>query len=157
VEIVSYNPFVIFDRELIEAKLALDLIASADMPKIAWDALEAGLDGPAIRRLAALEKPTYFEVAEVLPRASAEMGLAKLSTGEAALRVARRRAKEILDNGEDPLRHTRDFAALWIRAGYPREIQSVANLDDEIYIAQGNQSDQRIREWVTARLRDLAR
>lgn len=41
-----------FDREIIEVPLALELIGSSDMPKIAWDALEAGLDGPAIRRLA---------------------------------------------------------------------------------------------------------
>jgi hypothetical protein len=39
-----------FDRDQIEAKHALDLIASADMPQIAWDALEANLDGPATRR-----------------------------------------------------------------------------------------------------------
>jgi hypothetical protein len=52
-----------FDRELIEAKLALDLIASADMPSVAVEGLEAGLeaglDGPAIRRLAVLERPTF--------------------------------------------------------------------------------------------------
>ena len=35
-----------FDREAVEAKLALNLIASADMPNIGCDALEAGLDGP---------------------------------------------------------------------------------------------------------------
>jgi len=33
------------DRELVEAKLALDLIASADMPSVAWVAWEAGVDG----------------------------------------------------------------------------------------------------------------
>jgi hypothetical protein len=65
-----------FDRELIEAKLALDLIASADMPSVAVEGLEAGLDGPAIRRLAVLERPTYFEVREVLPCAMAVLGIA---------------------------------------------------------------------------------
>lgn len=35
---------MIFDRELIEAKLALGLIPSEDMPAVAWDALEAGLE-----------------------------------------------------------------------------------------------------------------
>ena len=56
----SYNLRVSFDREQVEAKLALKLIANAAMPSIAWEALEAGLDGPATRRLASLEKPTYF-------------------------------------------------------------------------------------------------
>ena len=94
-----------FDREQIEARLALDLIASADMPQIAQDALEAGLDGPATLRLAILERPTYFEVAEVLPRVVNELGLAQITIGEAALRVAKETAREILRNGHDPLRH----------------------------------------------------
>jgi len=67
-----------FDPKISEAKLALNLISSVDMPKLAWDALEAGLDGPAIRRLAALEFPTAFQVREVLPDAMEEMQLAKL-------------------------------------------------------------------------------
>ena len=94
-----------FDREHIEARLALDLIASADMPQIAQDALAAGLDGPATLRLAILERPTYFEVAEVLPRVVNELGLAQITIGEAALRVAKETAREILRNGDDPLRH----------------------------------------------------
>jgi hypothetical protein len=147
-----------FDREMIEAKLALNLIASVDMPRIAWDALEAGLDGPSIRRLAALERPTFFEVREVLPRVSEEMGLSRLSTGEAALRLARQRASEILESGDDPLLHTRDFEQLWVRAGYPREIAGVGKLYDEVYIAESmNQSEEKIRTWVTARLTDLVR
>jgi hypothetical protein len=147
-----------FDREMIEAKLALNLIASVDMPRIAWDALEAGLDGPSIRRLAALERPTFFEVREVLPRVSEEMGLSRLSTGEAALRLARQRASEILESGDDPLLHTRDFEQLWVRAGHPREIAGVGKLYDEVYIAESmNQPEEKIRTWVTARLTDLVR
>lgn len=146
-----------FDREIIEAQLSLDLIGSSDMPKIAWDALEAGLDGPGIRRLAALDSPTYFEVIEVLPRAMKEMGLVKVTSGVAALRLAKDWAKDILARGEDPLKHTRDFEHLWINAGYPRELQSVATLDDEVYIANGSQSDDQIRRWVTERLQDLIR
>ncbi|HEV7218303.1 MAG TPA: hypothetical protein VGN39_05470 [Terriglobales bacterium] len=57
----------------------MNLIASSDMPSIALDALEADIDGAAIRRLAALERPTYFEVAEILPRAMEEMGLVQIS------------------------------------------------------------------------------
>jgi hypothetical protein len=41
---------VAFDRHIIEAQLSLDLIGSSDIPKIAWDALEARLDGKYIRR-----------------------------------------------------------------------------------------------------------
>ena len=92
-----------FDRELIEAKLALNLIPSADMPSIAWDAWEAGLDGPGTMRLGALEHPTYFEVSDVLPLVMRELGLSQVSRDEAALRLARRMVKEILESGDDPL------------------------------------------------------
>jgi hypothetical protein len=146
---------VTFDREIIEARLTLDLIGSSDMPKIAWDALEAGLDGRYIRRLAALDSPTYFEVRDVLPQAMEEMRIVKISRDEAALRIAKRLAQEIMDGGKDPLKHTRELEWLWIKAGYPRAIQSVGNLDDDIYLAQSSQSDDQIREWVTLRLKEL--
>jgi len=146
-----------FDPELIEAKLALELIPSEDMPGVAWDALEAGLEGPGIARLAALEHPTFFEVAEVLPKAKAEMALADLSVGEAALRIAKRWAAEILERGEDPLRHTEEFWRLWVKADYARELQSVGTLDDDIWVAESmGQTRSQIRKWVSDRLRALS-
>ncbi|HZR55289.1 MAG TPA: hypothetical protein VFA74_00330 [Terriglobales bacterium] len=57
-------------------------------------ALEAGLDGPAIRRLAALDHPTWSELDLVLPRAMREMQLAVITIGEAARRFAIQRAKD---------------------------------------------------------------
>jgi hypothetical protein len=148
---------VTFDRDTIEAQLSLDLIGSSDMPKVAWDALEAGLDGPGIRRLAALNSPTFFEVRDVLPRAMEEMGLAKLDRSAAAVRLAKHRAKEILESGDDPLKHTRDFERLWIIADYPSELCSVGTLYDDVYIATGNQPDDKIREWIVERLKEMAR
>lgn len=119
--------------------------------------MEAGLGGKYIRRLGALDSPTYFQVMEVLPQATQEMGLVKIDRGQAALRLAKRRAKEILESGEDPLRHTRDFERLWIDAGYPKELTAVGTLDDEVYIARGNQSDAKIREWIVRQLLDFVR
>jgi hypothetical protein len=146
-----------FDREQIEARLALDLIASADMPQVAQDALEAGLDGPATVRLAVLERPTYFEVAEVLPRVLKELGLAQVTIGEAALRVAKETAREILRNGDDPLRHVKTFESLWVRSKYAKEIQTLGTLDDEVWIAQSmGRSGEQIRDWVTSVLKDFA-
>jgi hypothetical protein len=147
-----------FDREQIEAKLALNLIASADMPQIAWAALDAGLDGPATRRLAALEHPTYFEVAEVLPRVRQELGLEEITTGQGALRVAKQIAREILDKGEDPLRHVRDFESLWVRSGYAKDIQTLGTMYDDVWIAQSTgRSDEEIRNWITSILEDFAK
>jgi hypothetical protein len=148
---------VAFDRNIIEAQLTLELIGTSDMPKIAWDALEAGLDGRYIRRLAALDSPTYFQVMEVLPQAMEEMGLIKPSRAEAALRLAKARAKEILDSCDDPLKHTRDFERLWIDAGYPKELMSLGTLDDEVWIASGNQPDDKTRRWVLKQLQEFVR
>jgi hypothetical protein len=147
-----------FDRELVEAQLALGLIRSSDMPKLAWDALEANLDGKAIRRLGAFVQPTAFEVAEVLPKAMEEMSLAHLSIEEAALRLGRLWAAEILQGNRDPLRRTREFELLWVRANYCKQLQSVGTLDDEVYLArEAGQSEAMIREWLMQRFRDFLR
>lgn len=144
-----------FDARIVEAQISLDLIASSDMPQIAWDALEAGLDGKYIRRLASLESPTYFQIVEVLPQAMQELGMTKLDKGEAALRLAKARAKEIIESGADPLKQTKYFERLWIEAGYPKTLLSVGNLDDEVYI--DNRPEPQIREWVMVRLQELIR
>jgi hypothetical protein len=146
-----------FDRDQIEARLALDMIASADMPQIASDALEAGLDGPATRRLAVLEHPTYFEVAEVLPRVMQELGLTQITIGQAALRVAKQTAREVLLSGDDPLRQVRTFELLWVRSKYAKEIKTLGTLHDDVWIAQSmGRSDAQIRDWVTSILKDFA-
>jgi hypothetical protein len=145
-----------FDRQLIEAQLAMGLIASADMPKIAWDALAADLDGPAIRRLAALEKPTFFEVDEVLTRAMQEMGLTRVEHKEAALRIARHLVAEILQSGDDPTPRVRELESLWIRSDYCRELQELGTLADDVWI--GNDMGQRhsdIRDFVTSALKNF--
>ena len=145
-----------FDRDQIEAKLALNLIASAEMPQIALGALEAGLDGKAIRRLAVLEHPTYFEVAEVLPRVMQELGLTQIPIGEAAVRVAKQIARETLNSGTDPLRHIRDFESLWVRSDYADQISSLGTLYDDVWIAQSTgRSDEEARDWVKTILKDF--
>lgn len=147
-----------FDRQQIEARLALDLIASSDRPKIAWDALEAGLDGPATRRLSALERPTYFEVAEVLPNVKRELGLSPISIGDAAVRVARHIAEDVLRSGGDPLKHLRDFKSLWIRSDYAHEISALGTLYDDVWIMQSTGSPEEvIREHVICTLKRFVR
>jgi hypothetical protein len=143
------------DRELWESRLALDLVAADEMPKLAWDALESGLDGPAIRRLASLVKPTWFQIEEVRASALKEIGLATVTVAEAACRLARRRAQDILDSGKDPLRFTRELEQLWIRAEYASQMTSLGTLDDEVSISRSmGYNDVEIRKWVTQRLRD---
>jgi hypothetical protein len=145
-----------FNRRIIEARLALKLITSDDMPKLAWEAMEAGHDGPGLRRLGAMIKPSWSEVESVLPNALKEMQLADITVEEAAYRLVKQRAQEILDSGKDPLRFTREFELLWIHAGYPKEIQAFGTLDDEVNVArQMGRSDDDIRSWLNKTLKEL--
>lgn len=146
-----------FEPRIVEAELTLNLIASTDMPAVAWDAIEAGLDGPAIRRMAALEFPTYFEIRGLLPQAMEEMHLSRLEEGEAALRLAKVRAQKILATNADPFQHLRDFEHLWFECHYCHQLRDYGNLDDEVYVARVmGQPDQEIRAWLLDRLKKLA-
>jgi hypothetical protein len=146
-----------FDHELVEAQLALQRIGTTDMPKLAWEALEAGRDGPATRRLAALHFPTVFELREVLPEVMREWGMAHLSSKEAAVRLAKLRAREILRSGDDPLKHANDFLGLWVEANYCRELSEYGELDEEVYLARvSGETDDQIRAWLVEKLKTLA-
>src|SRR5580658_10304404 len=110
------NSSMPFDNDLVEAQLALHRIGTTDMPKLAWDALEAGLDGPATRRLAALHFPTIFELRQILPTLMREWSMIEISPEEAAVRLAKLRASQILQSNDDPLRHANDFWNLWMES-----------------------------------------
>jgi hypothetical protein len=87
-----------------------------------------------------------------------EMSLSHLPTREAALRLAKLWAADILRENSDPSRRTREFERLWIRADYSKELQEVGTLDDEVYLAREmGQSEELIREWLQQRLKDFVR
>jgi hypothetical protein len=146
-----------FDPKLVEAQLALRRIATTDMPNLAWEALEAGLDGPATRRLAALHFPTFFQVREILPKLMQEWGITKLSPAQAALKLAKRRAGEILQSNEDPLKHARDFFQMWVEAGYSLELKEYGELGEEVYVAlECGEPENEVRARLREKLKSLA-
>ena len=146
-----------FDHDLVEAQLVLNRIGTTDMPKLAWDALEAGLDGPATRRLAALHLPTAFEVREILPRVMQEWQMKSLSPEDAAVRLAKFRARQILQSKDDPLKHANDFFQMWIETDYCRALSEYGNLADDVHVARehGQTADQ-IRAWLLEKFKALA-
>jgi hypothetical protein len=127
------------------------------MPSLAWHALEAGFDGRALRRLAALNKPNWSEVQHLLPRVRAELGMKVIATEEASYRVAKQRAQEILESGKDPLLRTRAFELLWIKAGYAARLAVLGCRDDEVNVARcvGSPGTE-IRLQVTKALTEFA-
>ena|SRR5437762_13957874 len=54
----------------------------SDWPSLARDALEAGLDGPALRRLASYEQKLHWDVAKYSEPALSEMDASKMSQGK---------------------------------------------------------------------------
>ena len=145
-----------FDPQLVEAQLALGMIGSEEMPKLAWDVLESGLDGPVIRRMAALIRPLGWETDQYLPKFMAEAGLKGISCEEASIRLARRLTLRILAEELDPLDYTRDFERLWILADYASAIGEAGTLDDEKAVAEYvGQSESELREYARTVLRTL--
>ena len=152
-----YPHSVPFDSQLVEARLALGMIGPDEMPALAWDALEAGHDGPSTRRLAALIKPSGWETDQIIPAFMAEAGMQSISRQEASIRVAMQLARRILREGLDPLAYSRDFEDLWIRADYPTAIQEVGSLDDQKAVAEYmGQSEAELREYARSVLLALA-
>lgn len=49
--------------------------------------------------------------------------------GQAALRMAKQIVREILDKGDDPLRHVQTFESLWVRSGYAKDIQTLGTIE----------------------------
>ncbi len=146
-----------FDHSIIEARLALDLVSPEEMPRLAWDALEVGLDGPAMRRLAALEKPSGWEVDQLRAAFIRECGLKPVSLERAWTIMARQLAQQILEEGSDLLSYARSFQQMWIKAGYPKRLQYLGMLDDDLYIAQyTGQSEAKFRASVLEDLAELS-
>jgi|GEM_PF-6422752 len=85
-----------------------------------------------------------------------ELKLTQVTTGEAALRIAQSLAEKILQSGNDPLKHLREFESLWVRSHYDGAIMELGTLNDDVWIAKSTgQSEPKIREWVIARLREF--
>jgi hypothetical protein len=145
-----------FDSKIIEAKLALRTIGPEKMPALAWDALEAGHDGPSIRRVAALINPSGWEIDQLIPKFMEEAGLKVISPQEASIRLAKHFASKILSEGLDPLKYSRDFEVLWVRSDYADAIRDVGLLDDQVSNGQYmGQTEAEFREYARNVLRAL--
>jgi hypothetical protein len=135
-----------FDHDLVEAQLALHRIGTTDMPKLAWDALEAGHDGPATRRPAALRFPTIFEFRQILPTITQEWRMTELSPEDAAVRLAKLHARQILEGNADPLKHANDFWNLWMESDCCCALHNYGPLADDVHVAREcGQTDDKIR------------
>ncbi|MFH0727106.1 MAG: hypothetical protein V2B19_12300 [Pseudomonadota bacterium] len=87
------------DIHLAQALWILDLLAIDHLPEVALDALEVGLDTPALRMLAGLVSNEVEDAPQIFTQALKELGLPMLSRRDAACIYAISVSKQIL-NGE---------------------------------------------------------
>ena len=142
-----------FDPAVFEAELALGLVPTEEMPRRAQDALEAGYDGAGVVRMAVLEKPSGWEVDQVVPRMLEDLRLRRIEATEGAVRLGRVRAERILASGEDPLLSASYFDDLAKRADYPVELVDCVGYFEDV-LAFGL-DDEEMRAIALGQLREL--
>jgi hypothetical protein len=120
-----------FDPKEFAADASLGLIPSESFPSVAQDALVAGFDGKWILRMAVLDKPSGWEVDQVLPKMLEELGVQLPGHEEAALLLAKNRVHRIQQTGEDPLKSIDYFYRLLVRADYPTELTELGWLEED--------------------------
>jgi hypothetical protein len=104
-----------FNPDLFVAKWYCSEVWSEELPAFAADALEAGYDGPALRRLGGLIKPTSEDIGDLFQRACDEIGTVKiLSQRQAVYWMSRVVATDIVEGRIDPVK------GAGILAGYAR-------------------------------------
>jgi hypothetical protein len=136
-----------FDPNLFVAKWYCSLIGPEDMPSFAADALEAGFDGPALRRLAGLVSPTSRDLGNLFDRALGEIGNVEIRSKEQGIfKLARILAGAILDGRVDPILGAQGLSHYAFRAGYPAGLAQFDQLAAEL--EWGNHS--RSRELICA-------
>jgi hypothetical protein len=74
-----------FNPDLFVAKWYCSKVGPEDMPRFAADALEADFDGPALRRLAGLMRPTSSDVGDLFEQALREIGTVTVQSKQQAM------------------------------------------------------------------------
>jgi len=109
-----------FNPDLFVAKWYCSTVGTEDMPAFAADALEAGFDGSALRRLAGLVDPTARDVGDLLERALGEIGTVKIQSKEQALVFQSRLvAVDIVEGKIEALRGAEILARYAMALNYP--------------------------------------
>jgi hypothetical protein len=110
------------DIEVAAARWSLDHLKCHQLPQIAYEWLQAGLDTPALRVLAGEHDPIMSEVGPLFVRVLEELDVAIPAPPQAARQLARRVAQEITRSSKSPYEGAREIWMLQIdqqSAGLP--------------------------------------
>jgi hypothetical protein len=120
-----------FNPDLFVAKWYCSKVLPEDMPQFAADALEAGYDGLALRRLAGLMRPTSRDVGDLFERVLREIGTVRVQSKEQALIfLSRLTAMDIVERRIEPLRGAEILANYAMALEYPYFIAEFVQLAD---------------------------
>jgi len=119
-----------FDIKLVQAKYIQNVLHPEDMPSIATDALEAGIDTPSLRRLAGLVNPTAWEAEPLWKSTLSELKVADQSKHEAMLLIADSIAKQVISGECDVLKGLTSLEQLCSVNRYPEELVGFYQIAD---------------------------
>ena len=146
----------LFNPDLFVAKWYCSKVGPEDMPAFAADALEAGFDGPSLRRLAGLIKPTSRDVGHLFERALREIGTIKVQSGEQAIIfLSRLTAMDIVEGRIEPLRGAETLAGYSIILRHPDLLVGFLQLADMPRWGEYAPSPRKLAEDIIAEARLL--
>ena len=137
---------------IVAAKWALGLVPAEALPRLATNALEAGLDTPALRLVAGELHPTRDETGVLFDEALDELGVKVPDRSRAALIVAKDYATQIADGTLSPYQGARQIWELHVEA------EGALELGPFVYWAsEWQQADTRVRrEYCETAIRTAA-
>jgi hypothetical protein len=120
-----------FNPDLFVAKWYCSKVGPEEMPAFSADALEAGYDGPSLRRLAGLIKPTARDIGDLFEGALREIGTVRIQSKEQALFfLSRLVATDILEGRVEPIRGADILANYAMILRYPDSLVGFFGLAD---------------------------
>jgi len=123
-----------FNPDLFVAKWYCSGVWSEDMPGFAADALEAGYDGPALRQLAGLIKPTSADIGDLFQRVLDQIGTVKISSQKQAVYwMSRVVATDIVEGRIDPIKGAGVLAGCARLADFAPVLAEFLGLGDMAY------------------------
>jgi hypothetical protein len=145
-----------FNPDLFVAKWYTRRVGPEDMPAFAADALEAGFDGRALRRLAGLMKPTARDVGDLFERALREIGTVKIQSEKQALIFQSRQvALDIVEGRIEPLRGAELLANYATALEYPEFIAEFVQLVDMPHWGDYAPSPQKLAQDIVTEARNM--
>ena len=123
-----------FNPDLFVAKWYCSKVGPENMPQFAADALEAGFDGPALRKLAGLVKPTSWDIDDLFQDTLKEISTIRVHSKPQAIRfLSRKTAADILSGELEPILGADILERYASMLGYPPFLAEFLELSEMAY------------------------